>query len=115
MCCLAGCSPPETEFATFNTYESPDGKTSITIKTAHGNLAYAPQLVHIYSPDRKEPIARTKIANDGASINKSNVKASWPNNFTLKLCLSGVEQNDNVLVINTKNYSYSEEKKSCNE
>jgi hypothetical protein len=57
-------------------------------------------------------IVTTKISNDGG-ITAENIKAEWKEKNKIKFCLSGVEQEDSVLVINLQEHSYSEVKEKC--
>ena len=71
--------------------------------SAPGALAYAPTHLEIWLagaelPER-ERLLRTKIANDGVPITSDNVKDEWINRTTLRLCLSGDEQEDEVVLV----------------
>jgi hypothetical protein len=57
-------------------------------------------------------IVTTKISNDGG-ITTENIEAEWKGKNTIKFCMTGVEQEDSVLIINLQEHSYSEAKEKC--
>ena len=114
-----GCGPSDAEFSIYETYHSPEGSISIIIKTAPSHkFAYAPEILQFYLEDKTKKnstllLFKTKIANDGGRLGPSNIQASWIDQNKLRLCLSGVEQNDIVVEINAEDLSYSERTGKC--
>ena len=111
------CGPSDSDFTEFSTYKSPDGGYFVIIDSAHSKLAFGPETikVHVVEKDRRvrNHVVTAKIANDGGGISDSNVKAKWIKADVIQLCLSGVEQEDNILEINVRKLSYTEVKNNC--
>ena len=114
---LSACGPSDSDFSEFSTSESPDGKFYVIIDSAHSTLAFGPETIRVYviAKDKRvrNHVVTTKIANDGGGISNSNVKVKWVQVDVIQFCLSGVEQEDNVLEINVRKLSYTEANKNC--
>ena len=114
---LTACGPSDSDFTEFSTYKSPDGSYFVIIDSAHSKLAFGPETirVHVVEKDKRvrNHVVTTKIANDGGGINNSNVKAKWVHTKVIQFCLSGVEQEDNILEINVQKLSHTEVYKNC--
>lgn len=111
------CGPSDSDFTEFSTYKSPDGRYFVIIDSAHSKLAFGPETirVHVVEKDKKvrSHVVTTKIANDGGGISDSNVKAKWLQADVIQFCLSGVEQEANILEINVRKLSHTEVNKNC--
>ena len=114
---LTACGPSDSDFTEFSTYKSPDGSYFVIIDSAHSKLAFGPETirVHVVEKDKRvrNHVLTTKIANDGGGISNSNVKAKWVHTKVIQFCLSGVEQEDNILEINVQKLSHTEVYKNC--
>ena len=114
---LTACGPSDSDFTEFSTYKSPDGSYFVIIDSAHSKLAFGPETirVHVVEKDKRvrNHVVTTKIANDGGGISNSNVKAKWVHTKVIQFCLSGVEQEDNILEINVQKLSHTEVYKNC--
>ena len=113
---IAACGPSDSDFKEFSTYESPDGSNTIVVDYAHSIFAFGPETIRVFvirkgSQDRNH-IVTTKVSNDGG-ITAKNIKAEWAQESVIKFCLSGVEQEDSVLVIDLRDLSYSEIEEKC--
>ena len=112
----SGCGPSDSEFIEFSTYRSPDGDYTVVVDYAHSMFAFGPETVRVFVMPRgsraRNHIVTTKISNDGG-ITAENIKAQWKDKNTIEFCMSGVEQEDSVLIINLHEHSYSEVKKKC--
>lgn len=111
------CGPSDSDFTEFSTYKSPDGSYFVIIDSARSKLAFGPETirVHVVKKDKRvrNHVVTTKIANDGGGISDSNVKAKWVQADVIQFCLSGVEQEDNILEINVRKMSHTEENINC--
>jgi len=58
-------------------------------------------------------LATTSLANDGSKITDKNMRAEWIDSSTLRLCLSGAEQNDEAIVIDAAAASFYAESARC--
>lgn len=114
---LTACGPSESDFTEFSTYKSPDGSYYVIIDSAHSKLAFGPETIKVYVVEKEKRIRNhivtTKISNDGAGINSSNVKAKWIQSDVIQFCLSGVEQKDSVLEIDVRTHSHNKVEKKC--
>ena len=113
---IAACGPSDSDFKVFSTYESPDGSNTIVVDYAHSIFAFGPETIRVFvirkgGQDRNH-IVTTKVSNDGG-ITAKNIKAEWAQENVIKFCLSGVEQEDSVLVIDLRDLSYSEIEEKC--
>jgi hypothetical protein len=113
---IAACGPSDSDFKEFSTYESPDGSNTIVVDYAHSIFAFGPETIRVFvirkgGQDRNH-IVTTKVSNDGG-ITAKNIKAEWAQENQIKFCLSGVEQEDSVLVIDLRDLSYSEIEEKC--
>jgi hypothetical protein len=90
---------------------------ALIIDSAHSVLAFGPETIKVYVVEKdtrvRKHIVTTKIANDGGGISSSNVKAEWMQPEVIKLCLTGVEQEDSVLKINLRTFSHIAGKENC--
>jgi len=113
---FSGCGPSDSDFKEFSTYESPDGKYTVTIDYAHSRLAYGPETIRVFVTPQgsraRNHVVTTKISNDGG-ITAENIRSEWTGRYQIKFCLSGVEQEDSVLEINLLEHSFSEGKEKC--
>lgn len=111
------CGPSDSDFTEFSTYKSPDGSYFVIIDSAHSKLAFGPKTIKVYVVEKdkrvRNHVVTTKIANDGGSISDSNVKAKWIQADVIQFCLSGVEQEDNILEINVRKLLHTEENINC--
>ena len=113
---IAACGPSDSDFKEFSTYESPDGSNTIVVDYAHSIFAFGPETIRVFvirkgGQDRNH-IVTTKVSNDGG-ITAKNIKVEWAQENVIKFCLSGVEQEDSVLVIDLRDLSYSEIEEKC--
>ena len=113
---IAACGPSDSDFKEFSTYESPDGSNTIVVDYAHSIFAFGPETIRVFvirkgGQDRNH-IVTTKVSNDGG-ITAKNIKAEWAQENVIKFCLSGVEQEDSILVIDLRDLSYSEIEEKC--
>ena len=113
---IAACGQSDADFKEFSTYESPDGSNTIFVDYAHSIFAFGPEKIRVFvmrkgGQDRNH-IVTTKVSNDGG-ITAKNIKAEWAQENVIKFCLSGVEQEDSVLVIDLRDLSYSEIEEKC--
>lgn len=117
MLCASACGPSDSDFTEFSKFISPDGKQYVVIDSAHSVLAYGPETLRIYvsveGSSTVTHVVTTKIANDGAGISDKNVRAEWVNHDILRLCLTGVEQEDYVLEVDIRKVSYIEKTQNC--
>ena len=113
---ITGCGPSDSDFKEFSTYESPDGNYTVVVDYAHSRFAFGPETIRVFVTPKgsraRNHIVTTKISNDGG-ITADNIKAEWKEKYIIKFCMTGVEQEDSVLVINLQEHSYSEVKKMC--
>lgn len=113
---IAGCGPSDSDFKEFSKYESPDGKYTVTVDYAHSRFAFGPETIRVFVTPKgsraRNHIVTTKISNDGGKT-AENIKAEWTRENQIRLCLSGVEQEDSVLEINLPEHSFSEVKEKC--
>ena len=113
---IAGCGPSESDFKEFSSYKSPDGSYTVVIDYAHSRFAYGPETVRVFVNPRgsraRNHIVTTKISNDGG-IAAENIKAVWKGNYIIEFCMSGVEQEDNIITINLQEHSYLEVREKC--
>ena len=110
MLSIIGCGPSESEFTSFGSYQSPDKAHTLELDIARGRTVYSPVTlrVNLHATDSEDPkyMAKTKIAHDGGEITGSNIQVSWIRPDTVQLCLSGVEQEDQVLEIDVVKQSH---------
>jgi len=113
---ITGCGPSDADFMEFSTYESPDGNFTVVVDYAHSRFAFGPETIRVFVTPKgsraRNHIVTTKISNDGG-ITAENIEAEWKEKNKIRFCLSGVEQEDSVLVINLQEHSYSEVKEKC--
>ena len=114
----AGCGPSDADFSEFASFNSPDMKYRVTVETAPKNgFAYSPEAVRVYLGERgvsdRKLVATASLANDGGAITDENIQTKWLDSQTVRLCLSGAEQDDEVLVINVRTASFTAESTEC--
>ena len=113
----SACGPSTSDFSEYSTFESPDGKHTVVIDSAHSRLAFGPETIRVYvvakDTGERNHIVTTTISNDGAGISDANVKATWIQTDVIQFCLSGVEQEDAILEIDIRKLSHTEASKNC--
>jgi len=113
---VTACGPSESDFKEFSTYESPDGGNTIIIDYAHSMFAFGPETIRVFvvrkGDQARSHVVTTKISNDGGITDK-NIKAEWKQESVVEFCLTGVEQEDSVLIINLRDLSYTENEEKC--
>ena len=115
---MAACGPSDSDFAEFDTFHSPDRKHRIVIETAPKNsLAFAPEAIRFYlvgqDPNERNLLTTTTLANDGSGLIDENIRAKWIDSKTVRLCLSGAEQEDEAIVIDVETALFSVESAKC--
>ena len=111
------CGPSDADFSEFANYVSPDEKHTVIVDSAHSILSYGPETIRIYvaegSSQERRHVVTTKIANDGTGISPKNLEVMWIQVHIVRFCLSGVEQKDSVLEVNTRTFTFSERSERC--
>ncbi len=103
---LSACDLFESERSVFASYRAPQGESEVVVEVEEPGAAFAPHTIYV-SLSRKGDaessvpvsVLETQLANDGASLNPSNIRARWETPQRLWLCLRGEEQADQLLSI----------------
>ena len=114
----AACGPSDSDFVEFGTFQSPDRNHSIVVEMAPKNsLAFAPEVIRLYlagqDTSKRYLLTTTTLANDGGRITGENIVAEWIDSNTLRLCLSGAEQDDETYIIDVVTAAFSIESANC--
>lgn len=115
---VAACGPSDSDYAEFDTFHSPDEKHRVIVEMAPKNsLAFSPEAIRLYlagqGTSERYLLGTTSLANDGSRITDKNIKAEWIDSKTVRLCLSGAEQDDEAIVIDVVTASFSVESAKC--
>lgn len=114
---IESCGATDADFVEFSRYESPDKTWTVEIDSAHSVLAYGPETIRVFVSDGRNRtrvhVVTTKIANDGTGISDENIRAEWVDRENTRFCLTGVEQRDRVLKINTRTRVHIEQDEKC--
>lgn len=115
---VAACGPSDSDFVEFDTFHSPDEKHRVVVEMApKSSFAFSPAAIRLYiaEQDKSERylLATTSLANDGSRITDENIRAEWIDSNTVRLCLSGAEQDDETIVIDVVTASFSIESAKC--
>ena len=114
----SACGPSESDFVEFGSFPSPGDEHRIVIETApKSSFAFSSVVVRIYlvglDADTRYLIAATTLANDGSRLTDENIRAEWVDSNTIRLCLSGSEQDDEAFVIDAANGLVSVDLENC--
>ena len=115
---IAACGPSDSDFVEFDTFHSPDRAHMVVVEMAPKNsLAFSPEAIRVYlagdDKSERQLLATTSLANDGSRITDKNIRADWIDARTIRLCLSGAEQDDEAIVIDVVAASFSVESAEC--
>lgn len=115
---VVACGPSDSEFVEFDTFQSPDRKHSVVVEMApKSSLAFSPEAVRLYLAEQdtgeRHLLTTTSLANDGSRITGENIRAEWTDSSTLRLCLSGAEQDDEAIVVDVATASFYVESAKC--
>jgi len=114
---LSACGLSDSDFPEFSTFESPGDEYHVTIDSAHSRLEFGSETIRVYVVGKEERarnhVVTAKIANDGGGNSDAKAKSKWIQPDVMRLCLSGAEQEDNVLEIYIRTLSHSEAKGNC--
>lgn len=115
---VAACGPSDSDFAEFDTFRSPDQKHRVVVETAPKNsMAFASEVIRLYlvgqDTNERYLLTTTTLANDGSGLIDENIQAEWVDSRTVRLCLSGAEQEDEAIVIDVETRLFSVESATC--
>ena len=115
---VTACGPSDSDFAEFDTFHSPDQKHRVVVEMAPENsLAFSPEAIRLYlvEQDTSERylLGTTSLANDGSKVTNENIRSEWIDSKTVRICLSGAEQDDEAIVIDVVTASISVESARC--
>ena len=108
----AACAPSESDFIEFGSFHSPDEKHRVVIETApRSSFAFSSEELRIYlagpNAGERNLLGTTTLANDGSNLKDENIRVQWVDSNTVRLCLSGSEQEDEAFVIDVATESIS--------
>jgi len=115
---VTACGPSDSDFTEFDTFYSPDEKHRVVVEMAPKNsFAFSPETIRFQLAEQgtseRYLLGTTSLANDGSRIMAENIRATWIDSKTVRICLSGAEQDDEAIVIDVLTASFSVESAKC--
>lgn len=115
---VAACGPSDSDFVEFGSFHSPDDKHRVVVEMAPKNkFAFSPEAVRLYlareDTSERYLLTTVSLSNDGSRITDENISARWIDSGTVRICLSGAEQDDEAIVIDVVTGSFFVELVNC--
>lgn len=97
----------------YGTYQSPGGYYTVEIYDTPSLGFYSSHPIDIYVIDEKRQPSRqhvvaTLISDDGGGASPQNLRVRWTQPEIIQVCLSGEEQDTEIIEINVQSLAYTE-------